>query len=144
MEHHHIHYAEYAPATARVLDGLLNELGYSLRFELGVRTEREGACNQTERERDRERQGKEIERKKDSKVSYCSIVYGSLRLTLILLDAHVPYTVVQLEAQREDVMIVRAVAHYERTIWLIGEHLLGRLTGQWTPVPAILQRENIL
>lgn len=52
---HHICYVEYAPATARVLDGLLNELGDSLRFELGVRTEREGACNQTERERQEKR-----------------------------------------------------------------------------------------
>lgn len=52
--HPYIPHAEYAPATARVLDGLLNELGDSLRFELGVRAEREGACNQTERERDKE------------------------------------------------------------------------------------------
>lgn len=52
---HHICHVAYAPATARVLDGLLNELGDGLRFELGVRTEREGACNQTERDSDKER-----------------------------------------------------------------------------------------
>lgn len=63
---HHICYVDYAPATARVLDGLLNELGDSLRFELGVRTEREGACNQTKRERERQGKGKDRERERDS------------------------------------------------------------------------------
>lgn len=73
---HHIHYVEYAPATARVLDGLLNELGYSLRFELGVRTEREGACNQTERERERPRETRKRDKKREREtVRFRTVVY---------------------------------------------------------------------
>lgn len=62
----------------------------------------------------------------------------SNQLTLILLDANVAHAVVQLEAQREDVVIVGAVAHNKGSIRLAGEDLLSRLAGQRTPVPAVL------
>lgn len=40
--------------------------------------------------------------------------------SLILLDAHMSHTVVQLEAQGEDVMVVGAVAHDEGAVRFAG------------------------
>lgn len=54
-----------------------------------------------------------------------------------------PHRVVQLKRQREDVMIVGTVAHNETAIRLVGENLLGSLTGNRSPIPAVLKTNRL-
>jgi len=48
------------------------------------------------------------------------------------------HAVVQLEAEREYVVVVGAIAHDKGAVRFAGEHLFGRLAGQGTPIPAVL------
>lgn len=58
--------------------------------------------------------------------------------TLVLFDAHMAHGVVQLEGQRENVMIVGAVAHNETAVRFVAENLFGRLAGYRSPIPTVL------
>ena len=61
-----------------------------------------------------------------------------MRLTLVMLNAHVSGEAVELEGEAEDVVVVRRVSHHERAVGLIANDLLRRLAADGAPIPSVL------
>ena len=51
---------------------------------------------------------------------------------------------VELEGEREDVVIVATVPDDEGPVRFVKEKSLGGLSGNWTPVPSVLKFEVVL
>ena len=61
------------------------------------------------------------------------------RLTLIMFYSDVSDCAVELEGEREDVVVVTAVSDNEGPVRFVKEESLGSLSGNWTPVPSVLK-----
>lgn len=59
-------------------------------------------------------------------------------VALVMFNAHVPYKAVELESQTEDVVLIRAVAHYKWTIRFVCEQPFSCLSTDGAPVPTTI------
>ena len=68
-----------------------------------------------------------------------NVFNGKPPLTLVMLNTDVSDEAVELEGEREDVVVVRGITDHEGSVRLRCQDPFGRLAGQWTPVPTMLK-----
>ena len=65
-------------------------------------------------------------------------------ISLVVFNPDVSDGSVELECERENVVVGAAVTHDEGPVRLLRQKLLGRLSGYWTPIPPVLKTKQML